>query len=89
MGSVGPLPGVFSVLLLLLVVVLLLPWSHQQVADHPALPHSMVAVGHPARDALRPQNASTSFVLPCIHEEHEFAHRRQYLLRPMPLLRTF
>ena len=49
-----------------------------QLPEHPALPLSVIAVGHPA-SASAPKN--TTFVLPCIHEEHEFAHRRQYLER--------
>ena len=56
------------------VLLLLL---HQQLPEHPVLPHSMVAVGHPARRLNAPLNAS--FVLPCIHEEHEFARRRHHL----------
>lgn len=61
--------GLSRVLLLLL---------HQQLPEHPALPHSMVAVAHPARGlSAPPQNRS--FVLPCIHEEHEFAPRRRHL----------
>lgn len=70
-GTAAPLMG-----LLELSSLLLLLWP-QQLPEQPAFPHATtVAVGHP-EPLSSPGN--TSFVLPCIHEEHEFAHRRRYL----------
>jgi hypothetical protein len=67
-----------TMLLLSLGLLLLPPLAAQQPRQHPALPTSgTIAVGAPPRGAA-PRN--TTYVLPCIHEESEFAHRRRSLL---------